>query len=292
MHFAWRLLIAEVIGFTALLLVALVLAAYGAWDSHVHGTSELFGNAGKFLFVVTLAFGALPVALVGAPGYLLLHVRGLARWYWVLLLGVAPSLLFLVFAPDLVWWAAGCGAAVALITHLLASRLRGRWSIAATDARGAFASMHGMAKTFRDRWAERERELGLGPYPARMIEIGTDVLPDSAAPCLDFSEAAIPKPIHEVFGAPHDWSAGDRERLQPYLVIGSDGAGNPICIEQGSGHVLLLDHEDSFRTLTFVNSSIHQLAECLFAYLGEDSPARFNASVQFSVKIKCSGFSP
>jgi hypothetical protein len=131
MDLARRLLIAELVGFAALLLVALVLAAYGAWDSHVHGSSELFGNAGKFLFAFTLFFGALPVALVGAPGYVFLHVRGLARWYWVLLLGLAPSLAFFLFAPDLVWWAAGCGAAVALLTHLLASRLRGKWSVAA-----------------------------------------------------------------------------------------------------------------------------------------------------------------
>jgi hypothetical protein len=130
MQLARRLLIAELIGFAALLLVALVLAAYGAWDSHVHGSSELFGNAGKFLFAFTLFFGALPVALFGAPGYALLHARGIAHWYWVLLLGLAPSLLFAWFAPDLVWWAAGCGAAVALITHLIGSRLRGKWSLA------------------------------------------------------------------------------------------------------------------------------------------------------------------
>ena len=128
MHLALRLLIAELAGFTALLLVALVLAGYGAWDSHVHGSSELLGNAGKLLFFFTLYFGALPVALLGAPGYVLLQARGLARWPWVLLLGAAPSLLFLLFAPDLVWWAAGCGLAVAAITHLLASGLRGKWS--------------------------------------------------------------------------------------------------------------------------------------------------------------------
>ena len=129
-QFAWRLLVAEIIGFAALLFVALGLGAYGAWDSHVHGSSELFGNAGKFLFAFTLFFGALPVALIGAPGYVLLHARGLAQWYWVLLLGVAPSLLFVWWESGLVWWAAGCGAAVALITHLVGSRLRGRWSLA------------------------------------------------------------------------------------------------------------------------------------------------------------------
>ena len=134
MQLAWRLLVAEIAGFVALLVVALVLAAYGAWDSHLHGSSELLGNAGKFLFFFTFVFGALPVALIGAPGYVALHAHGLARWYWVLLLGLATSLLFLWFAPDLVWWAAGCGAAVALLTHLIGSRLRGRWSLAPADA--------------------------------------------------------------------------------------------------------------------------------------------------------------
>lgn len=126
MRLARRLLIAEAVGFAALLIVALVLAAYGAWDSHVHGASELLGNAGKLLFVFTLLFGALPVALIRAPGYVWLHARRLARWHWVLLLGVAPSLLFLLFARDFFLWAAGCGAAVALLTHLIGSRLPAR----------------------------------------------------------------------------------------------------------------------------------------------------------------------
>lgn len=136
MDIARRLLIAELLGFAALLVVALVLAAYGAWDSHVNGTSEFFGNAGKLLFAFTLMLGAAPVALIGAPGYVWLHSRGLARWHWVLLLGVAPSLLFLLYAPEFVWWAAGCGAAVALLTHLAGSRLAGRWSLAPGAAAG------------------------------------------------------------------------------------------------------------------------------------------------------------
>jgi hypothetical protein len=56
--------------------------------------------------------------------------------------------------------------------------------------------------------------------------------------------------------------------------------GNPICIEQGTGAVVLLDHEDWFHTRQFLNSSVRQLAECLLAYMGEKNAARFRSAVQ------------
>ena len=63
-------------------------------------------------------------------------------------------------------------------------------------------------------------------------------------------------------------------------MIGSDGAGNPICVEQGTGAVVLLDHEDRFLTRQFVNSGVSQLAECLLAYMGERDPERFRGVVR------------
>jgi hypothetical protein len=63
-------------------------------------------------------------------------------------------------------------------------------------------------------------------------------------------------------------------------MIGSDGAGNPICVEKGTGAVVLLDHEDWFRTRQFINSSVRQLAECLLAYMGEQDPDRFRAAIK------------
>lgn len=141
MHIVWRLLIAEVLGFGALVVVALALAAYGMWDARAHGSGDLFGPGGaaRALFGFTLIFGALPVALFGAPGYVLLHARHLARWRWVLLLGVAPSFLFLAVEPELFWWAAGCGAAVATITHAIGRKLRGLASIAPIGHEGTGA---------------------------------------------------------------------------------------------------------------------------------------------------------
>jgi hypothetical protein len=63
-------------------------------------------------------------------------------------------------------------------------------------------------------------------------------------------------------------------------MIGSDGAGNPICVEQGTGEIMLLDHEDWFRTRQFVNTSVRQLGECLLAYMGEQEPERFRQAVR------------
>src|SRR5690242_7131888 len=125
-----------------------------------------------------------------------------------------------------------------------------------------------MSESFADRWSRKEREYGLAQIAAEMVPYGHNALPDSAAPCLTFKQAARPIAIFEVFGCPSDWSPADRARLALFTVIGSDGAGNPICVEQGTGKIMLLDHEDRFRTMKFVNSSVGQLAECLLAYMG------------------------
>lgn len=113
-----------------------------------------------------------------------------------------------------------------------------------------------------------------------MVVCGADVLPNEAAPFLTFHQASQPAPIWEVFGIPSEWSPAERERLAPYRIIGSDGAGNPICIEHGANSVVLLDHEDRFRTKQFVNSSVRQLAECLLAYMGERDTERFRSAIR------------
>jgi hypothetical protein len=46
--------------------------------------------------------------------------------------------------------------------------------------------------------------------------------------------------------------------------LGSDGAGNPLCIDtEESGKVFMVDHDDAFRSRRLVASSVPQLAEAL-----------------------------
>ncbi len=137
-----------------------------------------------------------------------------------------------------------------------------------------------MREGFAERWRDKRRACGLDPTDSELVEFDGWVLPGVAAPCLTFERAAKPVPIWEVYASPSDWSAQDRARLAPYRMIGSDGAGNPICVEEGSGTIYVLDHEDWFQTRLFVNSGVRQLTECLLAYLGEQDPERFRSAVR------------
>lgn len=156
----------------------------------------------------------------------------------------------------------------------------------AFQVKGAFATRgrppeaKRMNETFADRWKRKWSACGFEDIGTEFVGCGADTLPTEAAPFLSFDRATRPAPIWEVFGIPSQWSGAERERLAPYQIIGSDGAGNPICVEEGAGTVLLLDHEDRFRTGQFVNGSVRQLAECLLAYMGERDEKRFRAAVQ------------
>src|SRR6188508_743519 len=136
-----------------------------------------------------------------------------------------------------------------------------------------------MSESFTERWRRKERELGFDEFPATLIPSSEWVLPSEAAPCLTFDRTTGPLPLWEVFGPRTSWSAEDRERLVNYRVIGSDGAGNPICLTSDVNEVWLLDHEDGFRTRQFINTGVPQLAECLLAYMGEQDSQRFRAAV-------------
>ena len=134
--------------------------------------------------------------------------------------------------------------------------------------------------SFEERWAAKERTLGLDDFGAKFVVCGDSVLPSEAAPCLSFGDAESMPAIWEVFGRADDWSEKDKKRLEEYRMLGSDGAGNPICVEKASLEIWLLDHEDHFNTLQFVNSGISQLAECLLAYMGEKEADQFRSAVE------------
>jgi SUKH-4 immunity protein len=100
-------------------------------------------------------------------------------------------------------------------------------------------------------------------------------LPVDAAPFLTFDapgSGQLPT-VAEQWNQPKAFAA--------YRVIGSEGSGNPIALdENNNGEVVLLDHENKFSAI-LMNKSVGQLAESLLAYrklviesqkeLGEDA---------------------
>jgi hypothetical protein len=98
-------------------------------------------------------------------------------------------------------------------------------------------------------------------------------LPKAAAPFLGFEvQESGPLPtVAEQWNQP--------KGLAAYRVIGSDGAGNPIALDENNhGEVVLLDHENKFAR-ALINRSIRQFAESLLAYrkLVISSQAEFGA---------------
>jgi hypothetical protein len=85
-------------------------------------------------------------------------------------------------------------------------------------------------------------------------------LPDSAAPFLHF-EAPKSGELTTIADAYDQPSAFRR-----YRVIGADGAGNPIAIDEDCrGEVVCLDHDEEFARI-LMNTTIRQLAQSLLAY--------------------------
>ena len=119
-----QLLLVEVANLTALLIVAGAMAAYGAADSSFNANSLLSPPASAQIgFGYTTILGLLPALLIGAPSYVALLQHNLARWPYVLILSVLPGLVMILIELSLGLWAIICGAAVALLTHLICSWL-------------------------------------------------------------------------------------------------------------------------------------------------------------------------
>ena len=89
-----------------------------------------------------------------------------------------------------------------------------------------------------------------------LIEAG---LPESASPFLEFE---VPNG-EDIPTVSKKWEI-DKE-YSIYKCIGSNGSGDPICINETSGNIVYLNHDDDFKEV-FINSSIPQLAESLLAF--------------------------
>lgn len=94
-----------------------------------------------------------------------------------------------------------------------------------------------------------------------LVEAG---LPRSCAPFLSFDEVGKGLPKLITVWRLDCVSGVDTDFLSRYHTLGSDGAGNPLCIDiEEPGKVFMVDHDDAFRSRRLVASSIPQLAEAL-----------------------------
>ena len=137
MTYAQRLWRSEVAGIGALLACATVVAMIAFADAVRIGPTSLMSSrwAASAGFAYTVAIGALPAILYGAPLYALLAHKGRATWPAVIVLGMAPGLLVLPFDPWVGGWALVCGVVVAGVTHVLMKRwIRRSNSALLTDA--------------------------------------------------------------------------------------------------------------------------------------------------------------
>ena len=106
-------------------------------------------------------------------------------------------------------------------------------------------------------------------------------LPKSAAPFLSFDAGLM----DELPTVAFDWELG--EEFDCYRVIGSDGCGSPIAIDEShEGQIVCLDHDCRFERI-LVNSSVRQLAESLLAYrkMVKEAQAEFGPDAFLHGKI-------
>ena len=126
MRVARQLMQVAVFSAASLVLVAFAVALLVA-GIEASSPTEFWGLPGAFgtSLYATLLIGAGPAILMGAPAYWWLWRLGQARSLVVLLLGAGLGALIAVLEPVLLGWGAGCGVAVAGLTHLAARRWLG-----------------------------------------------------------------------------------------------------------------------------------------------------------------------
>jgi hypothetical protein len=97
-----------------------------------------------------------------------------------------------------------------------------------------------------------------------LSEVG---LPHSAAPFLSFGSQSTVGSEHRVFLPTVSQAFGvEDEQLDDFLIIGSDGGGNPIAIHTGTHDVVWLGEEEDSGVVLFVNGDVGGLLRCLSAY--------------------------
>lgn len=86
-------------------------------------------------------------------------------------------------------------------------------------------------------------------------------LPSDAAPFLSFSEVQEDK-----LWTPNQTFRIDFDGLDDYLMFGSNGSGDPVCIDTVKRNEIVYLNHDNYFERTFINESISRFALCLTKY--------------------------
>lgn len=93
--------------------------------------------------------------------------------------------------------------------------------------------------------------------------------PEDAAPFLSFGLRSHDWKLYNMDNVPYYSHHELGATAKNYWLIGSDGSGNPICLDTGNAErIVLLDHESGFELMDTMNASIIELAQSLLAYRG------------------------
>ncbi|MFY0602245.1 MAG: SUKH-4 family immunity protein [Cyclobacteriaceae bacterium] len=140
-------------------------------------------------------------------------------------------------------------------------------------------------KEFRSEWNPDElnrwyhfdqNELDRLPVSDETKEWLKDGFPENAAPFLNFGLKSYDGKFHSISNYYSDYELDPKTKN--FWIFGSDGSGNPICIDSmNNDRVLLLDHEQEFEIIGIINSSVSELSQCLSVY------RRFVKQIQFEL---------
>jgi len=114
-----------------------------------------------------------------------------------------------------------------------------------------------------EEWLEYDagtgEAFGLKDFTIRSLSNG---LPDGAAPFLGFySKNGILEleTLKDCYGF-------EDEEANDYIVFGSDGSGNVLCIDKATNdRIVLFDHDNEFEMVT-VNNNLSDFLHCILAY--------------------------
>ena len=127
--------------------------------------------------------------------------------------------------------------------------------------------------------------------------------PENAAPFLSFGLSTYDCEFKTIAEYYSEFQLDSKAKY--YWIFGSDGNGNPICIDSKSNdEILLLDHDQGFEPIQKINKNVNELFQCLLEYknfieliiseFGEDGffDSKFTNSHLEKLKIRFKNINP